>query len=60
LRIEWRESGGPPVSAPSRRGFGLRMIERALASDLSGTATIVFAPEGLLCRIDAPSEGNMS
>jgi two-component sensor histidine kinase len=60
LRIEWRESGGPPVSAPSRRGFGLRMIERALASDLSGTATIVFAPEGLLCRIDAPSDGNMS
>src|SRR3712207_7426264 len=30
LQIEWREHGGPPAAAPGRRGFGLRMIERAL------------------------------
>jgi PAS domain S-box-containing protein len=58
LRIIWRESGGPPVTSPSRRGFGLRMIERALASDLSGTATVAFAPEGLVCTIDAPNQAN--
>jgi|GEM_PF-320429 len=52
LAIEWRERGGPPVEAPARRGFGLRMIERALAADLSGTARIEFAEEGLLCRIE--------
>jgi PAS domain S-box-containing protein len=54
LRIEWRESGGPPVAPPARRGFGLRMIERALAADLSGSATVTFEPEGLVCAIDAP------
>ena len=27
LRIDWRESGGPPVTAPVRRGFGTRLIE---------------------------------
>jgi two-component sensor histidine kinase len=58
LHIEWRERGGPPVSAPLRQGFGLRMIERALAADLAGTATVTFAPEGLYCVIDAPEPGS--
>jgi PAS domain S-box-containing protein len=54
LRIAWRERGGPPVAAPTRRGFGLRMIERALATDLAGEAEVAFEPEGLVCRIEAP------
>jgi PAS domain S-box-containing protein len=53
LRLEWRESGGPQVEAPSRRGFGLRMIERALAADLAGRVAMEFEPEGLVCRIEA-------
>ena len=58
LHIEWRERGGPPVTVPLRQGFGLRMIERALAADLAGTATVTFAPEGLFCVIDAPEPGS--
>lgn len=54
LRIEWREHGGPPVKPPRRSGFGLRMIERALKSDLAGCVKIVFDPAGLICTIDAP------
>ncbi|MGN6279325.1 MAG: PAS domain-containing protein [Sphingomonas sp.] len=54
LRLEWRESDGPPVIAPTRRGFGSRMIERGLAAELSGTVTIDFAPDGLICTVDAP------
>jgi two-component sensor histidine kinase len=38
---------------PERRGFGFRMIERALAADVAGGATLEFQPEGLVCRIDA-------
>lgn len=53
LAIEWRERGGPRVETPTRRGFGFRMIERALAADLSGGARLDFDPEGLTCRIDA-------
>ena len=42
LRLEWRESGGPPVVAPGRRGFGSRLIERGLAADLGGTRRAPF------------------
>ncbi|WP_349367720.1 PAS domain-containing protein [Salinarimonas sp.] len=54
LVLEWRETDGPPAAPPARRGFGLRMIERALAADLGGTVTLDFAREGLVCRLDAP------
>jgi PAS domain S-box-containing protein len=53
LRLEWKESGGPPVSLPERRGFGSRLIERGLAADLGGTASLDFEPDGLRCRIEA-------
>ncbi len=51
--FEWRESGGPPVSPPKRHGFGLRMIERALTTDLQGKVTVDFAADGIVCRIEA-------
>jgi PAS domain S-box-containing protein len=53
LSLEWRESGGPPVTPPDHRGFGFRMIERALAADMSGAAALDFEPGGLVCRIQA-------
>ena len=53
LRLQWREQGGPPAKAPDRRGFGLRMIERALAADLGGGVAMDFKPGGLHCRIEA-------
>ena len=28
LMLDWRETGGPPVSPPARRGFGTELIER--------------------------------
>jgi len=36
LLIEWAEIGGPPVVAPTRQGFGTRLIQRGLAQDLWG------------------------
>lgn len=35
LGLTWRESGGPAVTAPARRGFGSRMIASALQGDES-------------------------
>ncbi|HEX7759844.1 MAG TPA: PAS domain S-box protein [Caulobacteraceae bacterium] len=52
LELWWRESGGPPVSPPTRLGFGSRMIE-ALARDLDGVARLDFQPQGLACGITA-------
>ncbi len=53
LEIIWRETGGPEVHAPERRGFGTRMLSRALAQDLGGSVELTFEPQGLVCRIVA-------
>lgn len=53
LVLHWCERGGPPVTPPERRGFGTRMLERALAGDLKADVRLDFAPEGLECIIEA-------
>ena len=53
ITIEWTESGGPPVSEPSRRGFGSELIEKGLARQFGGTATLQFREDGLRCLITA-------
>ncbi len=54
LTLTWREEGGPRVEPPARRGYGSAMIERALAHELSGEATLDYRPEGVVCTISAP------
>lgn len=54
LTLQWAESGGPPVTEPTRRGFGARLIERALGADLGGAASLTFRPEGLIADFRAP------
>lgn len=53
LVFTWTEHDGPPVVPPAERGFGTRMIERALAAELEGTSDIIFEPDGVVCRIEA-------
>lgn len=50
------EQGGPPVQAPTRRGFGTRLMERCIERDLSGELDLVFDLQGLRCRIAIPLE----
>jgi len=54
LRIRWRESGGPAVSAPQRSGFGRLLLERALRADLDANVELDFAPDGFECIIRFP------
>jgi two-component sensor histidine kinase len=56
LHLRWQERDGVLVQPPQRRGFGTRLIERSLASDLQGDVTVDFAPTGVVCTIDAPME----
>ena len=56
FRFEWRESGGPRVQPPTRRGFGSRMIERALAGYFSGTAGVDYEPAGVVFSLRGPIE----
>ena len=53
LIITWRESDGPAVMAPTSKGFGSRMIERALAADLGATVSFDYAADGLVVTIIA-------
>lgn len=53
LNLEWRERGGPPAREPVRRGFGSRLIERSVSTDLGGTAHLDWRPDGLRCLISA-------
>jgi two-component sensor histidine kinase len=53
LTLEWKESGGPVVNAPAKRGFGSRLIERNLAHDLDGNAQIDFRADGIVCTISS-------
>ena len=51
LMLNWRESGGPPVAQPSRKGFGSTLIERALQQE-QGRAQMMFLPEGLQAALE--------
>ena len=52
--ITWRESGGPPVTQPARRGFGSRLLERGVAGEVHGEVKLDFVLSGLVCTIRAP------
>ncbi len=58
--IDWRESGGPSVDAPTHRGFGSRLIERGLARELGSEARFSFLPEGLWCHIRLPLSAKLN
>lgn len=51
VAIVWEETGGPAAQAPTRRGFGLTVIERSLAHELGGSGQLEFLPQGLRCTI---------
>jgi CheY-like chemotaxis protein len=55
LVIEWKESGGPPVQPPARRGFGTTIIERSIPFDLNGDAELNFDLLGVKARFVIPA-----
>lgn len=55
LVICWKESGGPPVTAPTHKGFGSTIIEKSIPYDLGGRAETVYAVEGFEARFCIPS-----
>ncbi len=57
LRIRWNEHGGPAVHEPKRRGFGMKLIEDALAHEGGGNVVVEFAESGLHCEIAVPLPG---
>jgi two-component sensor histidine kinase/PAS domain-containing protein len=50
VRLSWTESGGPPVSTPSSRGFGTLLLERAFAAT-DGEVKLLFLADGVFCEM---------
>ncbi|MDN3566596.1 HWE histidine kinase domain-containing protein [Paeniroseomonas aquatica] len=56
LRILWRESGGPAAGQPpARPGFGTRVLEATIRSQLGGSLTQHWQEAGLACEIGMPA-----
>nr|WP_261388528.1 PAS domain-containing protein [Qipengyuania gaetbuli] len=51
LIFDWRESGGPAIEAPTRRGFGSRLISRAFGNR-GDCADLTYHEDGLHCRLE--------
>jgi two-component system, chemotaxis family, CheB/CheR fusion protein len=57
LRLDWRETGGPPAVQPKgndAKGFGMKLIERAIGYELDGQASLKFGQDGLAVSICFP------
>jgi len=53
LHLNWTETGGPAVHAPSRQSFGTRLIE-TLGKQLNGKVELVYAANGFGYALDVP------
>ena len=56
LTIEWREFGGPPIVGPIQSSYGTNLIRELTPHELGGKVDLVFAAEGVCCRIEIPLE----
>ncbi len=52
LRLHWRETDGPPVALPDRRGFGSKLIRMGLIGN--GGVQLDYAPSGFTAEMTAP------
>jgi two-component sensor histidine kinase len=52
--MTWRETGGPEVTRPIRKGFGSTVITSALAGAFNGQAKLEYNREGLFWELAAP------
>lgn len=53
LDFTWRERGGPPVTAPTRKGFGSMLITRNWGGASGGKVNVDFHESGLTGRLMA-------
>jgi len=51
LKFRWQETGGPPVTQPTRDGFGTSLLKMTL-----GDARIEYVPEGLIYEVEVPTD----
>src|SRR4029077_6314796 len=53
--MSWTERDGPPVAAPTRRGFGTIVIEKMAERSVGGAVDLDYAPSGVTWRLTCPA-----
>jgi CheY-like chemotaxis protein len=53
--LTWRETGGPEVAPPERRGFGTTVTTAMVEAGTRGAVDLDFAPGGLTWRLVCPA-----
>jgi light-regulated signal transduction histidine kinase (bacteriophytochrome) len=53
--VSWRESSGPVVANPTRRGFGSTLIEQLIPFEMNGLSKPQFLPTGFVLDILLPA-----
>ncbi len=51
-RIVWRESDGPAVATPARKGFGLTVLQDMITYALDAVVNCEFHPQGFTWTVD--------
>lgn len=60
IRLEWVETGGPPVSGgPRAEGFGTRLIRTVAERELGSPSVFIFDPAGVRCTFEFEACGEM-
>jgi two-component sensor histidine kinase len=54
FQMTWRETGGPVMRSPARKGFGFTVITSTLSRAFNGEAKLGYSPEGLSWELAAP------
>jgi PAS domain S-box-containing protein len=54
LALNWTENGGPPLTEPSARNFGLKVIAASIEQQLGGKVAFDWNPAGLRCKVSIP------
>ena len=52
--IGWTESDGPPIVAPTHRGFGTTVVTKMVEMSLDGETLLDYSPTGLIWRLTCP------
>lgn len=52
--IRWTERDGPPIAAPTHRGFGTTVVTKMVEMSLDGETVLEYSSEGLIWRLACP------
>ena len=55
--VSWREQGGPPVTAPSKQGFGSMVLSSIVRQSFDGHVELDFAEPGVIWKLTCPAKG---